>query len=99
MGTVNPETRHVGLGGFVLVLTSAVGVAVGLLESAFGPYYPLLIATAVCVLGVLVRRSQPAWSRLLLAFGSMMALGALMYVVLGLLPHGAPSSGSGTGVG
>ena len=93
------EQNATRLSSVVVAVVSVLGCAVGLLESAFGPYYPLLIATAVCVLGVLVRRSQPAWSRLLLAFGSTMALGALMYVVLGLLPHGAPSSGSGKGVG
>jgi hypothetical protein len=74
-----------------------VGVAVGLVESAFGPYLALIIGATIIILGLLVRRWDATWSTLLIVFGVGMCVGALFYVAIGLFGPSAPSNGFGTG--
>lgn len=75
----------------------AVGVAVGFIESAFGPYLALLIGVVIVVLGVIVKRWDATWSTLLIVFGGGMCAGVLLYIAVGLFGPSAPSSGFGTG--
>lgn len=101
MDAAQRGSRHQAPWAPVIAVTAiaVLGGVVGLFESAFGPYYPVLIGAAVAGLGLLVRGRQPVWGLLLLVFGVAMAVGALAYVLLGLLQQGAPGSGSGSGVG
>ena len=77
----------------VLVAVAALGLAVGFIESAFGPYLMLLIGAVVLGLGALVRRWDAAWSTLLMVFGAAMCVGVLAYTVVGLLGSSAPAGG------
>jgi hypothetical protein len=69
-----------------------IGVPLGPGLSTFGVALPWLAAATVALVGVVLRRNKPL---LFLAIG--LALGALAYLVLGLIVVGEPGSGSGRG--
>lgn len=94
-GETQPGSRTASI--VVLVAVAALGVAVGFVESAFGPYLALLIGVVVVGLGAVVRRWDAAWSTLLMVFGAAMCVGVLAYIAVGLLDLSAPPSGGGHG--
>src|SRR5690606_32819735 len=86
-----PRPRNASI--VVLIAVAVLGVAVGFVESAFGPYLALLIGVVVAGLGAAVRRWDAAWSTLLMVFGAAMCAGALAYIAVGLLRLSAPPRG------
>ncbi len=91
MMTVSPRAA-----GVAAPIAVTVGILIGMAFSSLrGPLlWPGLLALAVTAVGLLLRHRYP-WAHWMFWLAAGIALGALAWVVLGLVIAGAPASGRG----
>lgn len=94
-GAAQPRVRgrQFNAGTAVVVL---LAIPVGLGLSIFG-FFGWCVGPLVLIVGLVGRRLRRGWASWMIWIGVGLTLGALAYVIIGLLTPEGPSSGGGSG--